>query len=124
VLCKVPHVQFYLGFRRLVDALGRLSILPAYPTFSSEPPLDKRCSEIPPFFDLFEHVVHYDEDAVKAVFGRAGFVHWRLIPAPPTNPRGHFLNVPRSLFYHLSRLLYAATGRHGSFTHGLIIMSW
>jgi SAM-dependent methyltransferase len=124
ILCKVPHVRFYLGFRRWVEALGRLSILPRFPTFSSEPAPELRRSEVPPFFDLFEHVVHYDDDAVGAVFSRAGFARTRLLPAPPTNPRGHYLNVPRSLFYQLTRLVYAVSRRHGRWTHGLIIMAW
>ena len=124
VLCKVPHVRFYLGWRRHVDVLGSLGLLPDFPTFVSEPPIAKRDSEVPPFFDLFEHVVHYDEPAVRAVFGRAGFDDWRLVPAPPTNPRGHYLNVPRSLFYQLSRMAYGVTHRHGRLTHGLVILAW
>lgn len=124
VLCKVPHVRFYLGFLGMVRAAGRVGILPEFPTFDCEPPTDRRHSEVPPFFDLFEHVVHYDENAVSAVFGRAGFGQWSLLPAPPTNPPGHYLNLPRRLFYGLSRTAHRITGRHGRLTHGLIIAAW
>lgn len=124
VLCKVPHVRFYLGFRRSVERLGKLGLLPRFPTFVSEPPAEAKESEVPPFFDLFEHVVHYDENAVAAVFGRAGFDNWRLLPAPPTNPAGHYLNAPRSAFYRLSRLAHALTHRPGRLTHGLLILGW
>ena len=124
VLCKVPHVRFYLGFRRTVEALSAAGLLPSFPTFTSEPPPESRSSEVPPFFDLFEHVVHYDENAVRAVFGRAGFANWRLLPAPPTNPPGDHLNVARSAFYRLSRVAHGVTGRHGRLTHGLIILAW
>jgi SAM-dependent methyltransferase len=124
VLCKVPHVRFYLGFRRTVESLGALGLLPRFPTFTGVPAPELRGSEVPPFFDLFEHVVHYDETAAGAVFGRAGLESVRLLPAPPTNPRGQYLNLPRSLFYQLSRMVHRITGRHGPLTHGLVILAW
>jgi SAM-dependent methyltransferase len=122
ILCKVPHVRFYLGFRRTVLTLGSLGLLPKFPTFLSEPPSELRASEVPPFFDLFEHVVHYDENGVRAVLPRAGFDRFELLPAPPTNPPGHYLNLPRSAFYQLSKMIYSITRRHGRLTHGLIIL--
>lgn len=124
VLCKVPHVQFYLTWRSAVAALGRVGLLPSYPTFLNAPPPGERDSSLPGFFDLFEHVVHYDANAVEAVFSRAGFRHWKLLPAPPTNPRGHYLNLPRSGVYQLARAHHAVRRRPGALTHGLLILAW
>ncbi len=123
VLCKVPHIQFYLYWRRLVSVLGRLGILPRFPTFPGDPPAIDRSSPLPGFFDLFEHVVHYDCDALPAVFGRAGFLHREVLPAPPTNTRGHYLNPMRTLNYHLARLLFSIQGRPGPFAQGLLIFA-
>ena len=71
-ICKVPHVGFYLAWHRKVATLGRLGILPRYPTRLKEPSEEDRVSKLAGFFDLFEHVVHYDEEAVRVVFGNAG----------------------------------------------------
>lgn len=123
-LCKVPHARFYLKWQGLVAFLGKAGILPRYPTFHREPPEELRASRVPPFFDLFEHVVHYDEKAVSSVFGRAGFEDWLLLPAPPTNPPGHFLNPYRAAAFLLARLLHRLGLKPGSLTHGLVILAW
>jgi SAM-dependent methyltransferase len=124
VLCKVPHVGFYLSWRATVDRLGKLGVLPPFPTFLSEPPEDARSSQLPGFFDLFEHVVHYDDNAVEAVFRRAGFQNWTLLPAPPTNPRGHHLNLPRTLVYRFSKVIHSLVKKNSPLTHGLLILAW
>jgi SAM-dependent methyltransferase len=124
VLCKVPHVQFYLTWQRAVSVMGRWGILPRYPTFSNEPSLEDRSLPLAGFFDLVEHVVHYDERGVAAVFGNAGFENWKLLPAAPTNHPGHFLNLPRTLSYWVARMLHAVRRRPGLWTHGLVILAW
>jgi 2-polyprenyl-3-methyl-5-hydroxy-6-metoxy-1,4-benzoquinol methylase len=124
VIAKVPHIRFYVAFRPLVLALSRVGILPKYPTYTDEPPPEARSSSVPPLFDLFEHVVHYDEAAVAAIFPRAGFASTRVVPAPPTNPRGDSLNAPRSVTYAAARLMHRLDPRPGVITHGLVILGY
>jgi SAM-dependent methyltransferase len=124
VIAKVPHVRFYLRWRTPVAWLGKLGALPRYATFPTEPPSSQRVSPVPGFFDLFEHVVHYDANGVATVFGRAGFDRWKLLPAPPTNPEGHELNLYRTAVFQLSKLLHSLGLPPGGMTHGLVILAW
>lgn len=123
VLAKVPHIQFYLGWWRTVSRLGRLGLLPRFSTYGAVPPAELRNLPTTGFFDLFEHVVHYDPSAVRAVFGAAGFFSAEILPAPPTNPPGHYLNLPRTLAYWLARALHGAGRKPGAWTHGLLILA-
>jgi hypothetical protein len=61
---------------------------------------------------------------VAAVFGKAGFKNWKLLPAAPTNHPGHFLNAPRRLTFWLAQTLHLAGRRPGRWTHGLVILGW
>lgn len=123
-LAKVPHIQFYLKWQAPVAWLGKVGALPRYGTFATEPPTSQRMSTVPGFFDLFEHVLHYDAAGVAAVFGRAGFDRWELLPAPPTNPEGHSFNPYRSGVFKLSHLLHRLGLPPGGLTHGLVILAW
>jgi len=123
-LAKVPHVRFYLRWQAPVAWLGKVRALPRYATFATEPPATHRESSEPGFFDLFEHVVHYDAAGVAAVFGRAGFDRWKLLPAPPTNPEGHRLNPYRSIVFKLSLWLHRLGIPPSGLTHGLVILAW
>lgn len=124
VLCKVPHIGFYVTWRSVVMALSAAGVLPKYPTYVTEPPPEASTSNVPPLFDLFEHVVHYDATAVARIFPRAGFAATRILPAPPTNPKGHPLNAPRSLTYWGARLMHLFRDRPGALTHGLLILGY
>lgn len=123
-ICKVPHIRFYVTWRPVVMGLASAGLLPRYPTYTEQPPDEARTSTIPPFFDLFEHVVHYDDAAVEKIFSRAGFQSTRLLPAPPTNPRGEPLNFPRTATYWAARALHPLRGRPGALCHGLIILGF
>ncbi len=122
VLCKVPHIRFYLTWRPAVTALGALGLLPRFPTSQDPPAQERRDSSIPGFFDLFEHVVHYDRNGVSTIFGKAGFESTEILPAPPTNPTGHPLNFPRTFVYRIARLLHRMRIKPNSLTHGLVIL--
>ena len=99
VLAKVPHLGFYRFWRKPVRWLGRLGMLPFFPTFDTKPPPELRDAPRAGFFDLFEHVVHYESSTAKSIFARAGLDHVEQRPAPPTNPPGDPLNLPRSIVY-------------------------
>ena len=122
-ICKVPHVGFYLAWHRKVTTLGRLGILPRYPTRLKEPREEDRVSKLAGFFDLFEHVVHYDEEAVRVVFGNAGFTSTRVLPAPPTNPPHDPLNLPRTVVHGAALLMHRMGRKPGRWTHGLIVLA-
>lgn len=124
VICKVPHIGFYLAWRPLVMALSGIGALPRYPTYLQEPPDDARTSTVPPFFDLFEHVVHYDDAAVARIFGQAGFASTSVLPAPPTNPKGDSLNGPRSITYGIARRAFRLGYRPDRLMHGLLILGY
>ena len=85
--------------------------------------LGRRGTTVPGFFDLFEHVVHYDRRASREILQRAGFGSVELLPAPPTNPFGHYLNVLRTLTYRIARVLHRVGFRPGPLTHGLLILA-
>ena len=123
VLAKVPHVKFYLKWWRWISLMSRTGLLPRFTTFDSPPVESERNEKVPGFFDLFEHVVHYDAPGVEAVFEAAGFEGTRLLPAPPTNPAGQYLNFPRTATYQLARTLHALGRKPGALTHGLLIVA-
>ena len=103
--------------------MSRTGLLPRFTTFDSPPVESERNGKVPGFFDLFEHVVHYDAPGVEAVFEAAGFEGTRLLPAPPTNPAGQYLNFPRTATYQLARTLHALGRKPGALTHGLLIVA-
>lgn len=122
VLAKVPHIEFYRQWWPWVSFMSRLGLLPRFNTYDAPPPETARNENVLGFFGLFEHVVHYDRFCVESVFGAAGFDETELVPAPPTNPPGHYLNVPRSLTYGAARVLHALGAKPGALTHGLLIV--
>jgi 2-polyprenyl-3-methyl-5-hydroxy-6-metoxy-1,4-benzoquinol methylase len=124
VLCKVPHIRFYVAWRRLVMALAKIGVLPRYPTYLAEPPAEANTSTVPPFFDLFEHVVHYDDAAVTGIFSRAGFSSTSTLPAPPTNARGDRLNIARAVTYGIARGAFRLGYRPDRLMHGLLILGF
>ncbi len=124
LMCKVPHIRFYVAWRRLVMALASIGVLPRYPTYLAEPPAEAKTSTVPPFFDLFEHVVHYDDAAVARIFTRSGFPSTSTLPAPPTNARGDRLNLPRSVTYGIARRAFRLGYRPDRLMHGLLILGY
>jgi SAM-dependent methyltransferase len=122
VVAKVPHVRFYLYWWRWVSLVSRAGLLPPFTTFEHSPAGSERNGKVGGFFDLFEHVVHYDALGIDAVFGAAGFEKTRVLPAPPTNPAGHYLNLPRTVTYLVARSLQAFGRKPGALTHGLLIL--
>ena len=124
VLCKVPHIRFYVAWRRFVMALSAIGVLPRYPTYLAEPPAEAKTSTVPPLFDLFEHVVHYDDAAVARIFRQADFSSTSTLPAPPTNARGDYLNLPRSLTYGMAREAFRLGYRPDRLMHGLLIVGY
>ena len=48
----------------------------------------------------------------------------QLLPVPPTNPFGHYLNAPRTMTYRITRMLYVVGLRPGSLTHGLLVLGY
>jgi SAM-dependent methyltransferase len=122
ILAKVPHVGFYLFWRRPVALAASLGLLPHFPTFESIPTEQEREAPRSGFLDLFEHVVHYDLSTARSVLGRAGFEEIEALPAPPTNPAGDRLNAARTLTYRLAKLSHALGRSPSALTHGLILV--